>query len=128
MQNSRSACARSGQQHQAACETLQTVNELAAFLQAHFVEVDASLASLWAAVKEKYDHNLKVLQQDCAMHMAEACWLMNAESSGAEWLEFKADAARSWLGCTGCDKLYTTCAEMKTLLKSHRDVYEIFDQ
>ena len=40
-------------QHQPACETLQTVNEPPAFLQTHFVEVDASLASLWAAVLEK---------------------------------------------------------------------------
>ena len=62
------------------------------------------------------------------MHMAKANWPMDAESSGAEWLKFKADAARSWLGYSGGDKLYATYAELKTLLKSHRDVHETFDQ
>ena len=86
------------------------------------------LASEWAAVKEKYDHNFKVLPQDCAMHMANANWPMDAGSSGTDWLKFKADAASSWLGCTGGDKLCATCVDLKTLLKSHRDVYDTFDE
>ena len=33
-----------------------------------------------------------------------------------------------WLGYTGGDKLCATCVPLKTLLKSHRDVCETFDQ
>ena len=43
--------------HQAARETVQTVSGPAASLQAYSVEVDASMASVWAAVEEKYDHS-----------------------------------------------------------------------
>ena len=47
------------------------------------------MASVWAAAKEKYDRNLKVLQQDCAMHMANANWLLDVKSSGADLAEIQ---------------------------------------
>ena len=62
------------------------------------------------------------------MRVANTHWLLDVESSGAERLEFNADVARSWLGHTGGDKLDATCVELKTLLRSCRDVYETFGQ